>query len=50
MDRGAFFHEAYRIEQKLGRVFRELEPHALFPVDEYFNGTGGMTDILPCLY
>ena len=40
MDRGSFFHEAYRIEQKLGRVFRELEPHALFPVDEYFNGTG----------
>jgi hypothetical protein len=36
-DRGAFFHEIYRIEQKLGRVFRELEPHALFPVDEYFN-------------
>ena len=40
VDRGAFFHEIYRIEQKLGRVFRELEPHALFPVDEYFNGTG----------
>jgi hypothetical protein len=40
MDRGAFFHEIYRIEQKLGRTFRELEPHALFPVDEYFNGTG----------
>ena len=40
MDRGSFFHELYRIEQKLGRVFRELEPHALFPVDEYFNGTG----------
>jgi hypothetical protein len=39
-DRGAFFHEIYRIEQKLGRVFRELEPHALFPVDEYFNCTG----------
>jgi len=38
MERGAFFHEIYRIEQKLGRVFRELEPHALFPVDEYFNG------------
>jgi len=38
-DRGAFFHEIYRIEQKLGRTFRELEPHALFPVDEYFNGT-----------
>jgi hypothetical protein len=40
MDRGSFFHELYRIEQKLGRKFRELEPHALFPVDEYFNGTG----------
>jgi hypothetical protein len=40
MERGEFFHEIYRIEQKLGRVFRELEPHALFPVDEYFNGTG----------
>ena len=40
MERGEFFHEIYRIEQKLGRTFRELEPHALFPVDEYFNGTG----------
>ena len=40
IERGAFFHEVYRIEQKLGRTFRELEPHALFPVDEYFNGTG----------
>jgi hypothetical protein len=39
-DRGTFFHEIYRIEQKLGRIFRELEPHALFPVDEYFNSTG----------
>ncbi len=40
MDRGAFFHEIYRIEQRLGRTFRELEPHALFPLDEYFNSTG----------
>ena len=40
MQRGEFFHEIYRIEQKLGRTFRELQPHALFPVDEYFNGTG----------
>jgi len=39
MDRGAFFHEVYRIEQRLGRVFRELEPYSLFPVDEYFAGT-----------
>ncbi|MFL6464752.1 MAG: hypothetical protein ACJ73N_10135 [Bryobacteraceae bacterium] len=40
MERGAFFHEAYRIEQKLGRTFRELKPFSLFPLDEYFNSTG----------
>ena len=38
MDRGNFFHAVYRIEQKLGRVFREVEPYSLFPLDEYFNG------------
>ncbi|MGC2661901.1 MAG: hypothetical protein WA324_28410 [Bryobacteraceae bacterium] len=38
IDRGMFFHAVYRIQQKLGRTFRELEPHALFPVDEYFGG------------
>jgi hypothetical protein len=40
MDRGSFFHEIYRIEQKLGRTFRELEPFSLFPLDEYFSSTG----------
>ncbi|HXM44732.1 MAG TPA: hypothetical protein VN924_26080 [Bryobacteraceae bacterium] len=39
IDRGNFFHILYKIEQKLGRVFRELEPHSLFPLDEYFGGT-----------
>jgi hypothetical protein len=39
IDRGSFFHMVYRIEQKLGRVFSELEPYALFPLDEYFGGT-----------
>lgn len=38
MDRGSFFHAIYRIQQKLGRVFKELEPYALFPLDEYFGG------------
>jgi len=38
MDRGNFFHAVYRIEQKLGRIFREIEPYALFPVDDYFHG------------
>jgi hypothetical protein len=42
IDRGSFFHDVYRIEQKLGRTFRELQPHALFPVDEYFNSTTRM--------
>jgi len=39
IDRGTFFHSIYRIQQKLGRVFRELEPYALFPLDEYFGGS-----------
>ncbi len=40
LERGEFFHEVYRIEQKLGKTFRELQPHSLFPIDEYFNSTG----------
>jgi hypothetical protein len=46
LDRGNFFHAVYRIEQKLGRVFRELEPYALFPLDDYFNGPSRMTGSL----
>jgi len=42
IDRGNFFHAVYRIEQKLGRVFRELEPYPLFPLDEYFHGPSRM--------
>jgi hypothetical protein len=38
VDRGIFFHAVYRIQEKLGRTFRELRPYALFPIDEYFNG------------
>lgn len=38
MDRGQYFHSMYRIQQKLGRVYRELKPYALFPLDEYFGG------------
>ena len=38
LNRGNFFHTVYRIEKKLGRVFRELEPYSLFPLDEYFHG------------
>jgi hypothetical protein len=38
MDRGDFFHAVYLIEQRLGRVFAELQPYALFPLSEYFGG------------
>jgi hypothetical protein len=38
MDRGTFFHSVYRIEQRLGRAFAELEPYALYPLSEYFGG------------
>ena len=38
MDRGSFFHTIYRIEQKLGRIFAELEPYPLYPLSEYFVG------------
>lgn len=38
MDRGNFFHAVYRIQQRLGRVFRDLEPYGLYPLDEYFHG------------
>ncbi|MGH9582116.1 MAG: hypothetical protein ACRD4O_04180 [Bryobacteraceae bacterium] len=44
MDRGSFFHDVYRIQQKLGKTFRELEPYALFPVDQYFNGTSRLPE------
>jgi hypothetical protein len=39
IDRGTFFHAVYRIQQKLGRVFADLEPYSLYPLDEYFGGT-----------
>ena len=38
IDRGLFFHAIYRIQQTLGKTFRELQPYALYPLDEYFNG------------
>ncbi len=37
MDRGNFFHAVYRIEQKLGRVFRELEPYPAIPARRIFQ-------------
>ena len=30
IDRGSFFHEVYRITERLGRIYRELQPYPLF--------------------
>jgi hypothetical protein len=38
MEKGIFFHMVYRIMATLGRTFAELEPYALYPVNEYFHG------------
>jgi hypothetical protein len=38
IDRGTFYHALYRIENRLGRIFADVEPYALYPVDEYFAG------------
>ena len=38
IDRGRYFHILYSIERKLGRIYRELRPYSLFPLDEYFHG------------
>jgi hypothetical protein len=40
IDRGIFFHNVYRIQQKLGRAFRETKPYGIFPIDEYLNSVG----------
>lgn len=37
MTRGEFFTEVYLIERDLGKAFKETEPYALFPLDEYFG-------------
>jgi hypothetical protein len=39
MDRGTFHHMVYNIQEKLGQVFAELQPYALYPVQDYFSGT-----------
>lgn len=38
MEKGIFFHLTYRITSKLGRTFAELQPYALYPLNEYFHG------------
>lgn len=47
MERGNFFHAVYRIQQKLGKVYRELEPYALYPLDEYFGSSRLLEPVPP---
>jgi hypothetical protein len=48
LTRGNFFHACYRVEHKLGKVFQDLKPFALFPTDEYFQVViGRNVDIRP---
>jgi hypothetical protein len=47
IDRGNFFHAVYRIEQRLGRVFRELQPYGLYPLSEYFADTVKPAEVIP---
>ena len=34
---GEYFHQQYRIEEILGRAFREMQPYALYPLKAYFG-------------
>jgi hypothetical protein len=47
MSRGNIFHAFYRIEERLGQVFRELKPYPLYPLDEYFQRTTKTVDARP---
>lgn len=49
IERGEFFHILYRIEEKLGRVFAELRPYPLYPLDDYFGGNVRRRDPAPAL-
>ena len=37
ISRGHFFHAVYRLQQKLGQRFRELQPYGLWPLPVYFS-------------
>jgi hypothetical protein len=41
MNRGNVYHGLYEIEQRLGRIFAELRPYALYPPVNYFQNSGG---------
>jgi hypothetical protein len=38
LERGVAYFQIYRIMEKLGRLYADLKPYSLYPIDEYFNG------------
>lgn len=38
MGRGQFYHHLYSVMEKLGRIYAEVRPYPLYPLDEYFGG------------
>jgi len=36
IDRDRLYHAVYRVEEKLGKAFSELEPYPLYPPRDYF--------------
>ena len=49
LDRGTFWHAVYRVQEKLGRAFREVRPFPLFPLDEYFSAPMRGQRVEPCV-
>jgi hypothetical protein len=37
INKGKFFNTIYSMEQKLGRIYKELRPYALYPIYEYYG-------------
>jgi hypothetical protein len=44
LQRWEFFNAVYAIQNKLGMVFAELKPYALYPVSDYFAGRVNVDD------
>jgi hypothetical protein len=47
LQRGAYFHAMYRIEEHLGQTYTELQPYALYPTKDYFSFRS-RTPVEPC--
>jgi hypothetical protein len=37
MNKGELYHCVYRVEAKMGRAAREVQPYALYPIAEYYG-------------